>query len=234
MSKRKNKVNLEETVKEDVVNKDIDIETSKEVNEVVEKTNIDNEITNTNTNDDIDKLDSVNIDNETNLITVDNILADNGTNIEDKLNKIENECEFIYSNIVKTLRYYNNQMFEFVPNASVGNGQNYTLYNLLINIVNEKKYDVFKNKFDIVNLIFKELSSKGFYQPSLLRFLDKWIWGVKSLTTYSNLVTLICMLCDKSTRNKNKNKISLDKALDKKTTSFTDQAIENIKKYYTN
>jgi hypothetical protein len=62
MSKRKNKVNLEETVKEDVVNKDIDIETSKEVNEVVEKTNIDNEITNTNTNDDIDKLDSVNID----------------------------------------------------------------------------------------------------------------------------------------------------------------------------
>jgi hypothetical protein len=42
------------------------------------------------------------------------------------------------------------------------------------------------------------------------------------------------MLCDKSTRNKNKNKISLDKALDKKTTSFTDQAIENIKKYYTN
>lgn len=136
--------------------------------------------------------------------------------------------------LVSKLLTYNENMWSRVAAADKGAGYNYDLYNFLLDVMNTGNYNVFKIKMDIISIIFKEFANEGYAEQMLHRFDTEWEkrWGKQSLTTYQNMITVVAMLSDMSTRKKNMERISLDLALTKKDTFFSDTVIANLKKYY--
>ena len=115
---------------------------------------------------------------------------------------------------------------------SSGAANNYDLYNTIKQAVSDTNPEVFRIKFNIINLAFIAFKNEAFNEFKLHRFDYEWKWGKESLTTYQYLVTAISILADKSTREQEIGKGILDRALDKDAISLNDVAIQNIVKYY--
>jgi hypothetical protein len=127
---------------------------------------------------------------------------------------------------------YADAMSATVIDSKIGAGRNYDLYNTLIGVLAEEDQAMFKLKFDIVNLVFKEYRSESFNDVKLHRFDKEWPRDTTTLNTYQNLVTVITALCDLNDRVKQMKLISFDKAFDITTTTFTPDMISAVKRYY--
>lgn len=168
-----------------------------------------------------------------NLTDVRQLLDDGGVAPKDKFDQLDNSVGQ-YGSLVQSLSGYNAKMHPTVPTIlpKNGAGQNYNLFNQIMYVVELSDKADFTAQFDIINLYFKEYKNESYNEHLMQRFDNYWIWDAKALTTWTNLVTCICILCDIDTRAENLKKISLDKVLDPTTTIFSATAIANIKSYY--
>lgn len=109
---------------------------------------------------------------------------------------------------------------------------NYTLFNLLIKVINTKQYELFVPMFDIVNFFFIKYKHSS-YDEIMLNRADLYFAGDKrQLKTYQRLITIICILSSPSTRAKNKLKIFPRTVFNRDVTVFTEESISNLSKYY--
>lgn len=109
---------------------------------------------------------------------------------------------------------------------------NYTLFNLLIKVINTKQYELFVPMFDIVNFFFIKYKHSS-YDEIMLNRADLYFAGDKrQLKTYQRLITIICILSNPSTRAKNKLKIFPRTVFNRDVTVFTEESISNLSKYY--
>ena len=152
---------------------------------------------------------------------------------KEKIEAISKSDSVQYRSLANKLLSYNDKMFgTMAVKPSSGAANNYDLYNTIKQAVSDTNPEVFRVKFNIINLAFIAFKNEAFNEFKLHRFDYEWKWGKESLTTYQYLVTAISILADKSTREQEIGKGILDRALDKDAISLNDVAIQNIVKYY--
>lgn len=152
---------------------------------------------------------------------------------KEKIEAISKSESVQYRSLANKLLSYNDKMFgTMAVKPSSGAANNYDLYNTIKQAVSDTNPEVFRIKFNIINLAFIAFKNEAFNEFKLHRFDYEWKWGKESLTTYQYLVTAISILADKSTREQEISKGILDRALDKDAISLNDVAIQNIVKYY--
>lgn len=152
---------------------------------------------------------------------------------KEKIEAISKSDSVQYRSLANKLLSYNDKMFgTMAVKPSSGAANNYDLYNTIKQAVSDTNPEVFRIKFNIINLAFIAFKNEAFNEFKLHRFDYEWKWGKESLTTYQYLVTAISILADKSTREQEIGKGILDRALDKDDISLNDVAIQNIVKYY--
>lgn len=167
---------------------------------------------------------------------VDKILTNSKTTIEEKLNSFANDkSEFgvFVNNLIQYSKNMDPDSEETVTDEK-GAARNYNLYIQMRDAIEEEDYLTFKSKFDIINMAYAVYSKGAFNEFALFRYDQAWSakWGDLSLTTFQNLNTLICTLCDISTRASELDSLSLDKSLDLTKIELTELGANNIKKYY--
>lgn len=167
---------------------------------------------------------------------VDKILTDSKTSIEEKLNSFAND-KSEFGIFVNNLIDYNKNMdpnSEETVTDEKGAARNYNLYIQMRDAIEEEDYLTFKSKFDIINMAYAVFNKGAFNEFALFRYDQAWSakWGDLSLTTFQNLNTLICTLCDINTRAAELDSLSLDKSLDLTKIELTELGANNIKKYY--
>ena len=106
---------------------------------------------------------------------------------------------------------------------------NTRLYNNLISTLRDPDDGIFKIKFDIINLIFKNGSKDAFNEFRLCRFSDKQQISEKQLTTYHRLAVLIHSLADAATRDINKKSLA---GFGNNGTELNEQDVSRLKRYY--
>ena len=161
------------------------------------------------------------------------VLEDRSLSIQQKLDKIATANTPI-TRFAHIMLEYQNKMGKkaVTPAPATIAANNYNLYTRLIKICKTEDYQEFKIYFDVVNYIFNEFKDDAYSDHLLVRGDLDWKWGEKSYQTYQNLVTLICTLCDRKTRQAKMVSISLNKVLDLDRTTFTETMVNNIRKYY--
>ena len=179
----------------------------------------------------------ITVSNDANILDVTKIsalLAKPGILIREKLDDIKLNGTVPFKLLIAKLDSYNEIMSPNAPSldATKGAGRNFDLYTVLKALISEDNYNVFKVKFDIVNLYFKEYRTVAYTDYMLFRHSEEWKWGKDNFTTYCNIITVITTLCDMSTRQDKLKTLSLDKAFNKTDTVLNDTAIENLLKYY--
>lgn len=161
------------------------------------------------------------------------ILEDPKMTLDEKLDSIVNSGSPITKFAAVMLEYEKKMSKETTliePNQGAAN--NYNLFTRLMRVLKEKDFDNFTTYFDVINMIFNKYKDDAYSEFMLHRFDMEWKWGAKELKTYQNLITLICVLCDRSTRASEIRKISLNKVLDLNKTIFTEDIANNIRRYY--
>lgn len=166
----------------------------------------------------------------------DSILTNANTTVAEKLDAFKNDTGK-FGVFVNNLVSYNKSMS---PNAEEtlsdekGAAKNYNLYIQIKDCVSKTDYKEFKTEFDIINMVYLNYAKDAFDEFALFRYDQAWAskWGNTSLTTFQNLNTVICSLCDIKTRAANLASISLDKSLDTTVLELDEIAVNNIKKYY--
>lgn len=173
----------------------------------------------------------------TKIVTVEdikNILTSPDMDLTKKIDTLaKSDGELV--KFVNVMVEYNDKMKIETKNIDPNEGanQNYRLYTRLMKICRTNQYEEFKILFDVVNYIFYLYREEGYKDVYLHRFDINWTWGSKKLKTYQNLVTMLSVLCDRATRKNYINSISLNKVLDLDKTEFTEVAVNNIRRYYT-
>lgn len=169
---------------------------------------------------------------------VDKILTDNNTTVVEKLNSFEHD-KSEFGTFVNNLIAYNKAMNpndeENVITEEKGAARNYNLYIQIKDAIETEDYLVFKSKFDMINMAYTAFEKEAFNEFALFKYDQSWAskWGELSLTTFQNLNTVICTLCNIKTRAASIDAISLDKSLDITKIELSEIGINNIKKYYT-
>lgn len=164
--------------------------------------------------------------------TVSNVITNKTLTIEEKINTLVNGSGKLVK-FLKAFEQYRTKMSDNSIEPEDGAYQNFNLYTKINKIAEQKVYEEFKAMFDIVNLYFLHYKDGAFSEFKLHRFDYAWTWGDKQLNTYNMFATLIPMLCDWSTRASNLKRISLAKAFNLKKVVLKEQAIMNMRKYYT-
>lgn len=111
-------------------------------------------------------------------------------------------------------------------------GKHFDLFNQISRVVSEENYEIFKVKFDIINMYFRVFATGAFNDVALHRFGNLWKWGETKLRAFENFVIAISSLNNIETRKVALKKLDLNKVLDKEATGLSETAIANIKKYY--
>lgn len=163
---------------------------------------------------------------------VSNVMKNKELTLEEKLNIFVNGSGKLVK-FLKAFEQYRTKMSDSSIEPKDGAYQNFNLYTKINRIVEQKVYEEFKAMFDIVNLYFLYYQNDVFSEFKLHRFDYAWTWGEKQLNTYQMFVTLIPILCDWSTRAKNLKSVSLAKAFNLDKVVLKEQAITNMRKYYT-
>lgn len=147
--------------------------------------------------------------------------------------KLQNQ----YGDLARFLQEFQDNMSSKNPaveNYTEKEGDNitYRLYSRLFQVCNTQNYPDFKTKFDIVNLAFYVYKDDSYNEFKLFRYGYGTIFGPGKRKTFQNLATVIVNLCDPFTRQEMLKKITLQFVLTKEGTVFTDDAINNIFRYY--
>lgn len=129
--------------------------------------------------------------------------------------------------------YGNTMTPSVVP--SVGAQINTRLFNNLITTIREKDDQVFKAKFDIINLIFKNGAKDAegnwgpFFEARLTRFTDLQKLSAVQINTSTILTTLISSLADAGTRDVNKKSLV---GFSNEYTTLSDEDVSRLRRYY--
>lgn len=169
---------------------------------------------------------------------VDKILTDSNTTVAEKLNSFaydKSEFGTFVNNLIAYNKAMNPNDEENVITDEKGAARNYNLYIQIKDAVETEDYLVFKSKFDMINMAYTAFEKEAFNEFALFKYDQSWAskWGELSLTTFQNLNTVICTLCNIKTRAASIDAISLDKSLDITKIELSEIGINNIKKYYT-
>ncbi len=154
--------------------------------------------------------------------------------VKNKVAELTESNDPAIKNLMNSLKSYGDE----VGPGAVNKGpkfvasKNYALYMTLKSVVETKDIKEFTAKMDAVSIVFKDQTKGAFDEFRLHRYDQQWTWGKKSLTTYQNLVTVICTLCDASKRKDAIKLVDLDKAFDVSQVSLSEDGISNIKRYY--
>jgi len=139
------------------------------------------------------------------------------------------KCDFLAaSTFVSFFIDYGNKMGGAMEPVA-GGRQNSRLYSQLIKAVNEKDETLFKIKFDLINLVFKENVNDSFSEFKLCRYSADQTDTALVLNTYHILSVIISSLADLAIRKKNKTAFT---SFTGKDTVLTDANISRIKRYY--
>lgn len=164
---------------------------------------------------------------------IQNIIENPSLSMAEKVNLIVNSKSEATRFAAVMMDYQNAMGKEAVlVSETQGASLNYNLYTRLVKVCKTEEYNDFKVLFDVVNFIFELYKDDAYSEFLLHRFSNKWTWGEKQLKTYQNLITLICVLCNRGNRKQALKTISLTKAFDQDRTVFTEVMINNIRKYY--
>lgn len=127
------------------------------------------------------------------------------------------------------LKLFASELKDIIALYSIGselettNG-NRKLYNLLLRTLKVENAAEFKFKFDVINKLFIEEEK---FEPITLLSCSKWTKSEKDLANFSQIITIIEDLADRSKRQENKKRIA-----NLSNISVDELSIENIKKYY--
>lgn len=131
------------------------------------------------------------------------------------------------SSIVNKLKTYRARMI--APHTEVqGVNQQYYMYNIMLEILNETNYGVFNVKFRLLNKVIALGKDGVFSRIKLSRYDYHWKWGVKTHETYFKLVSIIDTLSDGSKRSINLKTIDFNKGID----NLTSTAKQNLIRFY--
>ena len=106
--------------------------------------------------------------------------------------------------------------------------QVYSLYNIMLSIVNTRDTSLFSTKMRyLVNTICIAKKEGLVNELTFLKYDYKWMWGDKDYNRYSKLVTAIFIACDKGIKNVGK-VVKLDRLGD----IFNEPATSNLKIFF--
>jgi len=160
------------------------------------------------------------------------LLKDGSTSVEGKLNLIMDKGVPVFKNLVAKLVAYNEKMKTGIIDEKSGAAKQYDLFHTIKSVVETDEYDLFKTKFDILNLMFMVKKDEAFNKYAIFRFDTKWTWSKKDLAALQNLSIVISELANLATRKANLKKIDISKALDRNVINLSQKGIDNIQKYY--
>lgn len=146
-------------------------------------------------------------------------------------NKIEILSRCGYKPVELFVSFYIDYANTMSPNVNEQDGARFNtrLYNNIMTVLKEADDAVFKTKFDLINLIFKDGAKDAFNEFRLCRFSDIQKVSEKQLSTYHRLVILIYSLADATTRATNKKPLV---GFSGSNTELTDDMVSRIKRYY--
>lgn len=129
--------------------------------------------------------------------------------LKEKLIKISDATTGKMSNLAKVLLNYEEKMSNENISEKEGSVLNMQLCKTLISVLQTEDSNDFKDMFRLINLTFNNFKNSAYNEIKLHRFIDNWD-DVRLLASYQILVGTITLLCDPTTRERNKKRISLD------------------------
>lgn len=165
---------------------------------------------------------------------IQDVLANPEISIRDSIELISGSDNTAVKMLAVRLLEYNRKMGPNAPIPSDKDGakNNYDLYIAIKNILSTEDETLHRIGMDIINLVFKEYSTEAFNEISLSRFDDSWTKSPTSLKSYQNIVTIISMLADKSTRKDALVNIDINKIRNDKVMDFSAKEVDRIINYY--
>ena len=146
-------------------------------------------------------------------------------------NKIEilSKCGFKPVEILAA--FYKDYLNGMTPKvqSDVGAKYNTRLYNNLLKAIRTDDPEIFKTKFDIINMFFILGADGAFNEFRLTRFSDIQKLSTAQLDTYHRLTVLISTLADAATREKNSKAVG---GFNADNTVLTDDDVSRLRKYY--
>ncbi len=162
-----------------------------------------------------------------------NVLNDSSISIEDKIRWCLTEAPSFIKSLANQLFAYNETMKPKAPyNEQMMLNKQYELVSIYRSIFNVVEYKDFKVKFDVLNLFFAHFKDEGFAAQRLSRFDYLWKWSDVELTTLLHVSEVVSQLCLYAERVKRLKQLNLDMALDSTKTIVTEEARNNIIRYY--
>jgi hypothetical protein len=161
------------------------------------------------------------------------VINDSSVSIEDKIKWCLTEAPTYIKSLANQLTSYN----ETMKPAAIYDEQKmlmkqYELVSIYRSIFNVIEYKDFKVRFDVLNLFFAYYKDEAFAAQRLARFDYIWKWSSVELTTLLHVSEVVSQLCLYSERTKRLKQLNLDMALDSTTTIVTEEARNNIIRYY--
>ena len=161
------------------------------------------------------------------------VLNDSSVSIEDKIRWCLTEAPNSVRTLANQLFAYNEAMKpSAIYNEQLMVNKQYELVSIYRAIFNVVEYRDFKVKFDVLNLFFAYYKDEGFAAQRLSRFDYLWKWSDTELTTLLHVSEIVSQLCLYTERVKRLKQLNLDMALDSTKTIVTEEARNNVIRYY--
>jgi hypothetical protein len=129
----------------------------------------------------------------------------NNTTLEEKAEAIRNCGIARYSSIVNSMDLIERTIGKNVVKVAEDKAVNMMahLLDLMVEIVNTEDYNLFKNRFTVLNIMFYLYKDSSCYDVNLCKFDYLWKRSEGELRTYLTLAVCIHMLCDPETKARN-------------------------------
>lgn len=161
------------------------------------------------------------------------VLNDSSVSIEDKIRWCLTEAPNSIKSLANQLFAYNEAMKpSAIYNEQLMVNKQYELVSIYRSIFNIAEYRDFKVKFDVLNLFFAYYKDEGFAAQRLSRFDYLWKWSDVELNTLLHVSEVVSQLCLYAERVKRLKQLNLDMALDSTKTIVTEEARNNVIRYY--
>ena len=161
------------------------------------------------------------------------VLNDSSVSIEDKIRWCLTEAPNSIKSLANQLFAYNEAMKpSAIYNEQLMVNKQYELVSIYRSIFNIAEYRDFKVKFDVLNLFFAHYKDEGFAAQRLSRFDYLWKWSDVELNTLLHVSEVVSQLCLYAERVKRLKQLNLDMALDSTKTIVTEEARNNVIRYY--
>ena len=127
---------------------------------------------------------------------------------EDIYNETKNDAEL--SQLVEAIKnYVDTVFFKHPADGQIVASMNHNLYNIILGILNEEEYGVFKKKMNLLNKIFLVEKGRYFNPVSLSKFDHYWNYGSDSRMGYHMLVEYMSEMSNPNTRKQSSGAMSI-------------------------